>query len=105
MPESNRVVGPIFQIKGLNQFLEIPSVNRYLERISLCANFPAHQKFLQFAVEQRHFQFVGSPFALATASRVFSKGPGLASLRAQGIAVTAYLDDLLLIDQSIKDWI
>ena len=46
---------------------------------------------------------VSLPFGLATTPRVFTKvlTPLLANLRAQGIPVMAYLDDLLLVEQSV----
>ncbi|XP_077319413.1 uncharacterized protein LOC143941240 [Lithobates pipiens] len=66
--------------------------------------FPAHQKCLHFEIENHNFQFVALPCGLATAPRVFSKilAPPLARLRAHGITVQAYLDDLLLIDHSVS---
>ena len=60
--------------------------------------YTSHQRFLQFAVREDHYQFVALPFGLASAPRVFTKvlAPILALLRQRGIAIVGYLDDLLL---------
>ncbi|XP_073452082.1 uncharacterized protein [Aquarana catesbeiana] len=60
--------------------------------------FGPYQRFLRFAVEGSHFQFVALPFGLATAPKVFTKvlAPVLASLRSQGVSKIGYMDDLLL---------
>lgn len=65
----------------------------------------SHQRFLRFAVGSAHFQFIALPFGLATAPRVFTKvlAPLMALLRARGIAVIPYLDDLLIKAPSQSD--
>ena len=58
-----------------------------------------HRKFLQFQWEGVVYQYKALPFGLATAPRVFTKllKPVLAHLRAKGLRLVAYLDDMLII--------
>ncbi|CAJ0925344.1 unnamed protein product, partial [Ranitomeya imitator] len=60
--------------------------------------FPGHHRFLRFAVQQDHFQFVALPFGLATAPRVFTKimAALMAILRVRGLVLFPYLDDILI---------
>ncbi|CAJ0930062.1 unnamed protein product, partial [Ranitomeya imitator] len=60
--------------------------------------FPEHHRFLRFAVQQDHFQFVALPFGLATAPRVFTKimAALMAILRVRGLVLFPYLDDILI---------
>ena len=45
---------------------------------------PTHQKFLRFAVEHRHFQFVALPFGLATVPQGIYNGSGPSVSKAEG---------------------
>lgn len=114
VPKPNGTVTPILDLKDLNQFLDIRSFRmesirsvvstlqggEFLASIDIkdaylhVPIFPAHQRFLRFAALS---------FSLATAPRVFTKilALPLAKLRARGITVTAYLDNLLLVELSI----
>ncbi|CAJ0935493.1 unnamed protein product [Ranitomeya imitator] len=60
--------------------------------------FPGHHRFLRFAVQRDHFQFVALPFGLATAPRVFTKimAALMAILRVRGLVLFPYLDDILI---------
>lgn len=60
--------------------------------------FPPDQKFLRFVVEEHPFQFVGIPFGLSTALRMFTGVLALVLglLLSQGKPVIGYLDNLLL---------
>ncbi|XP_073409036.1 uncharacterized protein [Dendrobates tinctorius] len=66
---------------------------------------PAHQRFLRFAVNQNHYQFVALPFGLATAPRTFTKvmAATMDVLHSRGILVVPYLDDLLIKSPTFKD--
>ena len=59
----------------------------------------AHRRYLQFQWQGVTYQYNALPFGLATAPRVFTKllKPVLAHLRAKGLRIVAYLDDILLI--------
>ena len=58
----------------------------------------AHRKYLQFQWEGVTYHYNALPFGLATAPRVFTKllKPVLAHLRAKGLRLVAYLDDILI---------
>ncbi|CAJ0936289.1 unnamed protein product [Ranitomeya imitator] len=66
---------------------------------------PAHQRFLIFAIDQDHYQFVALPFGLTTAPRVFTKvmAATMDVLHSRGIVVFPYLDDLLIKAPTFKD--
>lgn len=118
VPKKDGSVRPILDLKMLNRHVRVRkfkmeslrSVVASLERGEFLASIDirdaylhipiarSHQRFLRFAVGSEHFQFVALPFGLATAPRVFTKvlAPLMALLRARGIAVIPYLDDLLV---------
>ena len=62
----------------------------------------AHRRYLQFQWQGVTYQYNALPFGLATAPRVFTKllKPVLAHLRAMGLRIVAYLDDILLIGRN-----
>ena len=62
----------------------------------------AHRKYLQFQWQGVTYHYNALPFGLATAPRVFTKllKPVLAHLRAKGLRIIAYLDDILIIGKS-----
>lgn len=118
VPKKNGSVRPVLDLKLLNRHVRVRkfkmeslrSVVASLERGEFLASIDiqdaylhvpiarSHQRFLRFAVGSTHFQFVALPFGLATAPRVFTKvlAPLIALLRARGIALIPYLDDLLV---------
>ena len=57
----------------------------------------AHQCFLQFVWEGKHYKFQCLPFDLSSAPRVFTKllKPVVALLRQIGLHLIIYLDDML----------
>ena len=63
-----------------------------------------HQKYLRFVWKGEFFQYVCLPFGLCSAPRVFTKvlKPVVAWLRAQGIRLVIYLDDFLIMAESIS---
>ena len=62
-----------------------------------------HQKFLRFVWKGQFYQYVCLAFGLCSAPRVFTKvmKPVVAWLRAQGIRLVIYLDDFLIMAESI----
>ena len=112
----------ILNLKALNEYTErehfkmedIRSVKDLLNRgdymckldlkdayLSVPIN-PAHRKYLQFQWEGVTYQYNALPFGLATAPRTFTKilKPILAHLRAKGLRLVAYLDDILIIGKN-----
>ena len=65
--------------------------------------FIGHRKYLRFSWKGKHFQFKSLPFGLATAPRVFSKllQPLAAQMKKMGIRMIIYLDDTLILADSL----
>lgn len=125
VPKKDGSVRPILDLKMLNRHVRVRkfrmeslrSVVASLEQGEFLASIDirdaylhipiakSHQRFLRFAVGSEHFQFVALPFGLASAPRVFTKvlAPIMALLRARGIVIIPYLDDLLVKASSRAD--
>jgi len=60
---------------------------------------PIAPNLLLFKMERKTYHFNYLPFGLCTATRVFSKilKPSVEMLRANGIRLVIYMDDMLLI--------
>ena len=63
------------------------------------------QRFLGFIWGTKHYTFLGLPFGLSSAPRIFTKllKPVAAFLRKQGYRIIIYLDDVLLLLASSKE--
>ncbi|CAJ0935182.1 unnamed protein product [Ranitomeya imitator] len=118
VPKKDCTVRPILDLKLLNTFIRVRrfrmeslrSVIASMEKGEFLASidiqdaylhfpiFPSHQRFLRFAVQEQHFQFVALPFGLATTPRVFTKvmAAAVAILHTRGMVVLPYLDDILI---------
>ncbi|XP_040286209.1 dynein heavy chain 8, axonemal [Bufo bufo] len=125
VPKKNVSLRPILDLKALNLFARVRhfrmesfrSVIASLEADEFLSSIDiqdaylhvpialSHQRFLRFAVGSLHFQFVALPFGLASAPRVFTKvlAPLVELLRARGVALVPYLDDLLIRSPSLED--
>ena len=66
---------------------------------------PSHRQFLRFVWSGVHLQYVTLPFGLSSAPRVFTKTllPIVKALRALGVKIYAYLDDLLIVGASVEE--
>ena len=64
---------------------------------------PDHHQFLQFQWEGKTYQFKCLPFGLSAAPRVFTKllKPVVGLLRQIGVRMIIYLEDILLLHQSL----
>ena len=63
------------------------------------------QRFLRFIWGTKHYSFLGLPFSLSSAPRIFTKllKPVAAFLRKQGYRIIIYLDDFLLLASSKEE--
>ena len=61
-----------------------------------------HRRLLRFMCRGKAYQFCSLPFGLATAPWVFTKvlKPALSAIRAQGIRLISYLDDMLIMSST-----
>ena len=118
-PKKDGSHGLILNHKNLNQFvtykhlkmetlasaLQLIKPNCYLAVLDLKdADYSVpvlteHTKFLRFVFQGTLYEFTCLPNVLASASLVFTKlmKPVFAFLRAQGIFLVAYIDDIILI--------
>ena len=118
VPKKEGSVRPILDLKLLNKFLRVRKFRMESLRSVIASLLPgeflasvdiqdaylhvpiaeSHQRYLRFAIGDRHYQFVALPFGLATAPRVFTKilAPIMALLRSRGISLLPYLDDILI---------
>jgi len=66
---------------------------------------PADQRYLAFHWRKRNYKFRAMPFGLSSAPRIWTKlmGAVLEPLRAQGIRLTYYIDDICLLATSIEE--
>jgi hypothetical protein len=125
IPKKNKGFRPVFNLKALNEFVITPhfkmetitevskliTPNSFLVSIDLQDAFlhipvhPNHRKFLRFAWRNRTYQFKTTPFGLSVVPWLFTKicRPILQWARQQGIILTSYLDDWLLISNSKEE--
>ncbi len=118
---------PIFNLKNLNLFVSYEHFkmegienlkylirnNDYLVKLDLKDAYflvpvaKEHQKFLRFFWKGILYQYVCLPFGLSSAPRVFTKilKPLIARLRALGIRLIIYLDDILIMGSSREETI
>ena len=63
---------------------------------------PQHQQYLKFTVSRQCFQFTCLPFGLSCAPWTFTKvmKPLMALLRAWGVRIIIYIDDMLVLAES-----
>jgi len=66
---------------------------------------PSHRKFVTTVINHTLYQFIGLPFGLQSAPRVFTKVMRVfvRALRIRGIRVLPYLDDFLVISASCAE--
>lgn len=64
---------------------------------------PEHRKYLRFTLGKEHYQFKALPFGIASAPQVFTKFMVaiISHLHAQGISMFPYIDDWLLVADSV----
>jgi hypothetical protein len=119
IPKKDGGLRPVLNLKHLNQFLPIKKFkmetlstiihlirpNDYLTSIDLKDAFhhilihPSHRHLLRFVWKNTTYQYRTVPFGLSLAPWLFTKmtKPIITWARSQGIRMTAYLDDFLII--------
>lgn len=124
-PKRNGEFRMILNLKELNQFikyhhfkmdtfesaLKIIPPNCFMSSVDLKNAYYSipvateHQKFLQFFWEKRLFQFTSLPQGLSSAPRLFTKllKPVYATLRRLGYLNVGYIDDSLLVGETIQE--
>ena len=96
-----------FKMEGLSTVRDIITRGDYMFKLDLkdaYFMFPVaeqHQKYLSFQWETKFFHFTCLPFGLSTAPWTFTKvtRPVVQFLRARGVRMVIYLDDMLFFHQ------
>jgi len=88
------------QIRSEDWFVTIDLKDAYFHIPIL----PQHRKFLKFAFGGQAYQYRVLPFGLGLSPRTFTKcmDAALAPLRLQGIHILNYIDDWLILAQSVE---
>ena len=100
-----------FKMEGIQSLRDIILRNDYVLKLDLKDAYfavPIHkqdQKYLAFKWEGRMYRFTCLPFGLSNAPRVFTKimRTVVAYLRAQGVRMVIYLDDMLFLSQKEEE--
>ena len=124
IPKRNGGHRPVFNLRRLNQYIKpnhfkmetlsevcrIMRPNDFMTSLDLADAFlhlpihPDHRKYLRFQWKQQTYQFTTTPFGLSIVPWLFTKvtRPILQWARQQGIRVSAYLDDWILLGESYE---
>ena len=97
-----------FKMEGLHMLKEVLSKRDRMDKVDLKDAYltvpihVAHMKYLKFQWEEKTYEFLTLPFGLASAPRTFTKIMRLvvSHLRAQGIRLLSYIDNMLVIAES-----
>jgi hypothetical protein len=98
-----------FKMEGIHLLKDLLIRDDWLAKIDLKDAYftvpinAEHQRYLRFVWNNRTFQFSCLPFGLAPAPRVFTKilKPLVSILRQRGVRLIIYLDDCLVMNQSV----
>lgn len=96
-----------FKMEGIHLLRDLLRPGDWMVRLDLkdayltVPIFPPHRRFLQFLWGGECFEFTTLPFGLSSAPWCFTKvlHPAVEFLRARGVRLIVYLDDMLLMDQ------
>jgi hypothetical protein len=100
-----------FKMEGLKQLRDMIQEGDFMTSIDLQDGYlhvpvsPASQKYLQFSWKNRFYRFTCLPFGLCSAPLVFTKllRPIVQELRAKGVRLMAYLDDIIILSSSYQE--
>jgi len=92
-----------FKMEGMGTLKELLRVNDWMVKVDLKDAYftipinTGHQLFLRFVVGQEQYQFTCLPFGLSCAPWRFTKvmKPVAIFLRAMGVCMIVYIDDIL----------
>lgn len=108
---NNHLRSKKFQMETLQSATSIIRKNQYFTKTDIKSAYLAipiaqqHQQYLGFKWMGREFQFTSLPFGLSSAPRTFTKimREALKSLRSAGLQCIIYLDDVLVIGDTLEE--
>ena len=103
-PLNNFVPNETFKMEGIHLLKDLLKHNYFMTRFDMRDAYYSipvdkqSRRYLQFIFEGKLYQFKVLVFGLSTAPRIFTKvmKPVVAFIRAKGILIIIYLDDILL---------
>lgn len=108
----NRFVStPHFKMEGIDTVCKLLSPGCFMASLDLEDAYllvpihESHRKYLRFVFQGKLYEFIALPFGLSTAPFIFTKilKPVAALLRGKGFLSVIYLDDFLLIGDSVEE--
>ncbi|KAJ8917013.1 hypothetical protein NQ315_012931 [Exocentrus adspersus] len=108
---NKNITAPHFKLEDYRTAQKIITQNSFLATIDLKDAYflvpihTKHKKYLRFKFQEQLYQFTCLPFGLCTAPYIFTKilKPVVKQLRLEGLKTVVYLDDWLIIGQSIQE--
>ena len=123
VPKKDGRMRPVINLKALNQYVQpqhfkmegmqnlrdLLRQNDWMTKLDLKDAYftipihSNHRQHLRFSVEEQSFQFTCLPFGLSSAPWIFIKilKPVAALLREHGVRLIVYIDDMLIMSESI----
>ena len=96
-------------MEGLHTVAQMLRRNDYMTKIDISDFLLCRQdsKVMRFMWEGVKYKCIGMPFGLAPAPRLSTKlfAPVLRYLRRQGLRISVYIDDLIILARSIRQFI
>lgn len=105
------VFAPHFKMEDLKTAIRLISPNCFMATIDLEDSYllvpvnASHRKYLRFSFQGKIFEFCALPFGLSSAPYIFTKllKPLAATLREKGFLSIIYLDDFLLVGDTLQE--
>ena len=99
-----------FKMDNIHTAVQLVSENSYMASVDLQDAYysvpihPTHRKYFKFILKGQYWQYKALPNGLSSAPRLFTKllKPFLATLREQGHTIVCYLDDTLIIGDTVE---
>jgi Reverse transcriptase (RNA-dependent DNA polymerase) len=110
-PVNDHVVKEHFKMEGLHTVRQLLRRDDWLTTVDITDAYPhlavapSHRRFMRFVWRGVHFEYAAMCFGLTSAPRLWTKlmRPVVTYLRAQGVRLVVYLDDLCILARSREE--